>query len=319
MIVIPRNSHCRRHWPRLAQSIFWILAVLASVVFPDERSLCTSVLVMVLFAMSLDLIVGYAGIVTLGHSVFFGIGAYAAALLSTYGWHEALSGALIAGCIAGLMALLCGPFVLRFRGLPLIMMTFALNAVAYEAANQATSITGGDDGLTSFTFNPILGRFDWTISGETQFFYALAVLFALFVLMRLVVNSPFGLALKGIRENRERMRLVGAPMMGQIVVAYGLSGCMAGIAGAIACQTTGFVGLGTLSPEASIDVLVMLAIGGIGDLYGAFIGVPLYMIVRHTASDWNPYHWLFFMGVLLIAVRYSNGGLLGLLKARRTQ
>jgi branched-chain amino acid transport system permease protein len=266
--------------------------------------------------LALDVVLGYAGVITLGHAVYFGVGAYSAALLAQAGWHEPITGVLASGAISAAIALVCAPFITRFTGLPLVMMTIAVNAIVYEAANQATFITGGDDGLTSFSFDPVFGLFKWDLSGQTQYVYALAWLLLCFILVSCIVRSPFGLSLKGIRENPQRMKLVGAPVLRQLTLAYTISGLIAGVAGAVSSQTTGFASLGGLSPEASISILVMLAIGGIGNLYGAFIGVPLFLIVRHTASTWNPYHWLFVMGVLLIAVRFSNGGLLGLFKFR---
>ena len=210
-----------RHRLRPLELVWWFLALGYFFVFPEYLAVATSVLVMAMFALSLDLLLGFAGVLSLGHAVSFGIGAYASALINLAGWHEPISGALAGGALSGLFALAIGPLILRLSGLPFIMVTLGIGAVLYEAANKAVWLTGGDNGLPGVTLDPLLGVFRWSVLGQTGYLYALGWLFALFCLMRRLAASPFGMALRGIRENPRRMQLVGAPVLRHLVVAYG--------------------------------------------------------------------------------------------------
>jgi branched-chain amino acid transport system permease protein len=311
----PRSAFLERRRPGFPELLWWMLALGFFFVFPEYLAVATSVLVMALFAVSLDLLLGFAGIITLGHSVSFGIGAYACALLNLSGWHEAITGALAGGTASGMFALAVGPLILRLSGLPFIMVTLGIAAILYEAANKAVWLTGGDNGLPGVTLDPLLGVFRWTVFGQTGFLYVLGWLLVLFYATRRIVASPFGLALQGIRENPHRMRLVGAPVLRHLVLAYAIGCFIAGVAGALSAQTNRFVGLEVLSLNTSIDGLVMLVLGGIGRLYGGLLGAPAYMFVQHFAQEWNPYYWMFLIGGLLIlVVRFSRSGLLGLLE-----
>jgi branched-chain amino acid transport system permease protein len=292
-----------------------LLAVMCFVLFPGYLSFATSVLVTAIFVMSLDLVLGYAGVVTLGHALFFGCGAYAAGLISIYGWTEPFSVAVVGAAVGAIAALVTGPLVLRLRELPLLMVTLALGVIAFEAANKATWLTGGDDGLVGIEFKPVLGIFKWTLSSDTAYFYALFWLCLCLYLARRIVNSPFGLAVVGVRENFRRMALLGAPVQRHLLRIYVIGGAMAALAGALSTETARFVGLSVLSVETSIAALVMLVVGGVGRLYGALIGTVVYMLVHHVAAQINPYHWMFVVGALLVAVvMYARGGLLGLLR-----
>jgi branched-chain amino acid transport system permease protein len=284
-------------------------------VFPEYLAVASSVLVMALFALSLDLLLGFAGVLSLGHAVSFGLGAYVSALINLGGWHEALTGALAGGAASGLFALAIGPLILRLTGLPFIMVTLGIGAIVYEAANKAVWLTGGDNGLPGVALDPLFGVFRWSVFGRTGYLYVLGWLLVLFYLCRRIVASPFGMALQGVRENPDRMRLVGAPVLRHLVVGYAIASAMAGIAGALSAQTNAFVGLEVLSLNTSIDGLVMLVMGGVGRLYGGLVGAPVYMFVQHFAQQWNPFYWMFLIGGLLIViVRFSRGGLLGLLE-----
>jgi len=306
----------RRHRLQRFEIVYWLVAVAVFFIFPRNLALATSILVMALFALSLDLVLGFSGIVSFGHAVFFGVGAYAAGLLALGGYAEPISGAIIAGLVAGFVALLMGPVVIRASGLPQIMVTLAFAVIAYEFANKAVWLTRGDDGLGGIKLMPLLGVFQWTALGQTAYWYALGWLFVLFLLIRTVLSSPFGVALQGCRENIVRMRFIGTPVLGRLMGAYVLSGFVAGIAGAISCQTSKFAGLDTLSIDRSIDALVMLVLGGVGRLYGGLLGAPVYMLVRQIAAEWNPFHWMFVVGGLLVfVVMLARGGILGLLEA----
>ncbi len=297
----------------MLEPIWWLLAFLVYFVFPKHLAIASSVLIMAMFALSFDIVLGFAGILTLGNAVFFGVGAYASALIAIAGWHEAITGVLAGATISALLAGVLGPFVLRLTGLPLIMVTLGIGVIFYEAANKATWITGGDDGLSNIELDPLLGRFHWSLSGGTAYLYTLGSLGLMFLLARRIMASPFGVALQGIRENADRMRLIGAPVLRYLVVSYIISAFIAGAAGALWTQTNAFVGLGVFSLDTAIDGLVMLVLGGIGGLYGGLIGAPLYMLVKHFSQEWNPYYWMFFIGGLLIlVVRLGGGGILGI-------
>jgi branched-chain amino acid transport system permease protein len=316
VILAGRSPLLSRHrflWP---EAVFWLLAVAVYFLFPQYLAIATTVLIVALFAVSYDLAIGFGGILTLGHALFFGIGAYSAGWIALAGWTEAVSGALASGAIAALVAAALGPFLLRLTGLPLIMVTLGVSVIVSEAANKATWLTGGDDGLTGFRMSPLFGLFRWSVFGDTKYFYALGWLFVLFYVLKRVVASPFGVALQGIRENPLRMRLIGTATLRHLSIAYSLSAGVAGIAGALSAQTNAFVGLGVLGLDTTIDGLVIVVLGGIGTLYGSLIGAPVYIVVKHFAQQWNPYYWMFVIGALLIVVvRFSRGGLLGMARA----
>jgi len=310
---IGRSGRLGRYRIGTGEVAYWLAALLVFFLLPQYLSFATSVLVTALFVMSLDLILGFAGIISLGHALFFGFGAYVTGLATFTGWTEPITGTLLGGCSAAVLAAITGPVVLRLSGLPLIMVTLALGVVAYEAANKLTWITGGDDGLYGVSIAPLFGVFRWTVFSQTAYLYVLAWTFLMFVLARCIVASPFGLALQGIRDNAQRMRLLGTPVRSKLLVIYVISGFIAGIAGALSAQTTKFVGLAVLSLDTSVSALIMLVLGGVGRLYGGLIGAPVYMVVHHFASQWNPYHWMFIIGALLtIVVMFAGGGILGI-------
>jgi branched-chain amino acid transport system permease protein len=316
MKPLPRSSILSRYQLRPAELLFWILPILALFLFPKWLALGTLVLVFALFALSLDLLLGFAGIMSLGHAAFFGIGAYAAGILALGGWNEAITGVLAAALLCGVIAGLIAPFLLRLTGLPLVMVTVGVASILFEIANKATWLTGGDDGLYGIRMRPLFGVFAWSLSGETRFLYAFAWLLISFFIIRRMVSSPFGIALQGIRENTARMRLIGNSVLPHLSIAFVASAMFAGVAGAVWAQTGGFVGLSVLSLDTSIDALVMLVLGGLGSLYGALIGAPVYIIFKHFAQQWNPFYWMFLVGTLLVVVvRFTRGGILGVLKA----
>ena len=301
---------------RLYEALPWIAALLVYVLLPGYLSLGTQVMVMILFALSLDVLIGYAGIVTLGHALFFGIGAYAAGLLALNGWTEPISGLLLTAAGCAVLGAVLSLGLSRLRGLLLIMTTLALGLIAHEVAKHLKWLTGGDDGMPGIAVDPVFGVFQWSVYGHTAFLYAMGVLFVMFVVLRIIMASPFGLALRGLRENYGRMQLVGAPVRLHLMRAFALSGFYAGAAGALSAQTTGFVDLSVLSLDASAGVLVMLVLGGLGRLYGAFVGVGVYMLVQNVAAKVDPYYWMFVVGALLVVVvLFSRGGILGMIEA----
>ena len=291
---------------------FWLAALLPFVVTPNYLQLASQIAITALFALSLDLILGYAGIVSLGHAAYFGFGSYTAGLLAKHGWGEPLSGLLIAAVAAGLLGYATSFIIARFRHLALIMITLGLGLLLAEAANSASWLTGGADGLQGVRMWKLLGIFEFDLYGYVGYSYSLVVLFLTFLVARRLINSPFGLALRGIRENAVRMPAIGAPSTAHICKIYTIAAVMAGIAGALLAQTTETVSLETLSFQRSADVLVILILGGAGRLYGGIIGTIIYMVARDQFSGTTPQYWYFWIGALLVAVViFLPNGILG--------
>ncbi len=307
-----------RHRYRPLEVLPWAAALAAYVIFPSYLPLGSQILATILFALSADLVLGYAGIVTLGHAAFFGTGAYTAGILAANGWGEPITGLFAAALVAALVGFASGFIVLRTSGLTLLMQTLVVATLLHEAANKASSITGGDDGLQGMQVWPIFGVFRFDLFGRTAYAYCLIVLLICWWLARRVVYSPFGRSLTGIRENVLRMHAIGAPVMRRRLVIYTISAALAGTAGALIAQTTQFVGLTSLSLDRSGGVLIMLILGGVGRLYGAFIGVPLYMIAQDRFSEVEPVYWYFWIGLLMVlVVTFARGGVLGLIDRLR--
>jgi branched-chain amino acid transport system permease protein len=297
---------------RTIEVVFWLATLLPFLVAPDYLVLASQIAITALFALSLDLILGYAGIVSLGHAAFFGFGAYTAGLISKWGWGEPLTGLLISGAAAGLLGYLVSFIIARFRHLALIMITLGFGLLLLEAANSASWLTGGADGLQGVHMWPLFGVFKFDLWGYTSYWYSLIILFLFFLVSRRLINSPFGLSLRGIRENSVRMRAIGATSNAHIRKIYTISAVMAGVAGAILTQTTETVSLGVLDFTRSADILVILILGGAGRLYGGLVGAIIYMIARDWFSGVNPQYWYFPIGVLLIlVVLFMPGGILG--------
>jgi len=298
------------------EALPWVLAVAAFFIFPDRMTFGTQVLIGILFALSLDLILGYAGIVTLGHAAFFGLGAYAVGLLSTrFGWSEPITGLVAAAVLAGFAGFVSGYFLLRYRGLTLLMLTLATAILLQELGNYRSDITGGYDGVPGMVISPLFGRFEYDLYGHVYYLYSLAVLFVAFVLVRRIIYSPFGQALTGIRENMRRMHALGAPVHRHLVIVYTIAAAIAGVAGALFAQSNGLVTLSVFDFDQSARVMVMLILGGAGRLYGAFAGAVIYMIIEDTVTKISPVYWQFGIGLLLVlTVLFARRGLLGLIE-----
>jgi len=303
---------------RTAEVAFWVVALAAFFAFPSHRVLGSQILITGLFAVSLDLILGYAGIVSLGHAAFFGIGAYAAGLLAVHGWGEPFSGLAVAGVAGAILGFATSFLVVRGSDLARLMVTLGIGLMLFEAANQLPSITGGADGLTGVSMWKVLGLFSFGLTGSTGYLYSLGVLFVLFVVARRIMSSPFGLSLRGVRENVRRMPAIGAPVTRRLVAVYTISAAMAGVAGGLLAQTTQFVGLDVFGFPRSADLMIMLVLGGTGRLYGGLVGAMVFMLAHHYLSDMNPLYWQFWLGLLLVTVvMFARGGILGAIDALR--
>jgi branched-chain amino acid transport system permease protein len=302
---------------RWYESLPWLIAVGAFFLLPDYLSLGARILTYILFALSLDLILGYAGIVTLGHSAFFGLGAYAAGILSTQlGVTDPMLQLVAAACAAALLGLATGAVILRTHGLTLLMLTLAIAAMCLEIANKAAFLTGGADGLQGVTVAPILGQFRFDLYGKTAYLWCLILLFGSWLLVRRLIYSPFGATLTGIRENSARMHAIGTPVYWRLVTAYTVSAMLAGVAGGLLTQTSQFVGLNVLGFEPSGELLVMLILGGVGRIYGAFVGPLAFLIAQDILAKQFPEYWYFGIGLMLVlVVLFARGGVLGMVDA----
>jgi len=310
------EKHRLRWWEALP----WIAGVGMFFVFPNYLAFGTQMLITILFALSLDLVLGYAGIVTLGHAAFFGAGAYTVGILAQhFGWNEPLSGLVAAALVAAAIGAVSGFVLLRTQGLTLLMLTLCTMTLLEQAANMGAQWTGGFDGMPGLSFKKILGVFAFDVLYfKTQYLYALSVLFVCFLVVRRLVYSSFGQSLTGVRENLLRMHAVGAPVQMRLVLAYTISAALAGVAGGLFAQATGYVNLAALGLERAAGVLIVLILGGFGRMYGAFVGAIAYLVLEHVLAKAYPTTWQLAIGVTLIVVAlYARNGILGLVEKVR--
>ncbi|MDH6590625.1 branched-chain amino acid transport system permease protein [Variovorax sp. TBS-050B] len=299
---------------RGAEIAFWLALAASFFLLPDKLTLMSQVLIFGLFAVSLDMALGYAGIITVGHAAFFGMGAYTAGLLAKHGFGEPFSGLVLALSVCAALGWLLSHLVVRGADLTRLMITIGVCVLLAELANRLSFITGGSDGLQGVTISPVLGRFEFDLYGRTAFVYAYGVVLAMFLAVRLVLRSPFGLALRGIHDSRKRMLAIGSPVDARLRTAYALSAGVAGVAGALLAQTTQFVGIESIGFNRSAEVLIVLVLGGTGRLYGGMVGAIVYMLLHDWFSELNPEYWMFWLGVFLIAaVMLGRGGIMGAL------
>jgi branched-chain amino acid transport system permease protein len=301
---------------RLAELLPWLAGCAAYVLLPDLLPLGTQIVIMIIFALSLDLLLGYTGIVTLGHAAYFGVGAYTSGLLAVAGWNEPFTGLAAGAFVAAIVGLVMGSVILRTKGLALLVLGMAVTLIFYELANHFPAWTGGADGLQGISVKPIFGLFEFDMYGKVGFAYAGLVLLACLLCVRHLVLSPFGRSLAGIRENAARMSAIGVPVQQRKLIVFAIASGIAGLAGALSAQTNQFVGLNVLSFELSGTVLIVLVLGGAGRLYGAFIGAPIYFAAQDILAKGDPVYWLFWLGLMLIVVAtFARGGVLGLYDA----
>jgi branched-chain amino acid transport system permease protein len=294
------RQHARWHWSEIA---FWCLALACAFLFPSRFLIMSDIVRLALFALSLDLILGYAGIVSLGHAAFFGVGAYCAGLLALHGIvTEPVVALVIAGLVAMIVGFLTSFLVIRGVDLTRLMVTLGIALLLEALAERFSNITGGTDGLQGIEMAPILGLFAFDMFGKVGFFYSLAVLFALFLLARRIVHSPFGLSLRAIKNNPLRAAAVGVPVNRRLIAVYTLSAFYAGIAGALFTQTTALASLDVFAFERSADLMLVLVIGGSGYLYGGLIGAVVFRMLQEFFSNLTPQYWQFWIGLVLVVI-----------------
>src|ERR1700722_16983598 len=294
------RAHARWHWSEIA---FWCLALACAFLFPSRFLIMTDIVRLALFGLSLDLILGYAGIVSLGHAAFFGVGAYGAGLLALHGIvTEPVAALVVAGLAAAMVGFLTSFLVIRGVDLTRLMVTLGIALLLEALAERFSDITGGTDGLQGIAMAPILGLFAFDMFGRVGFFYSLVVLFLLFLLARRIVHSPFGLSLRAIRNNPLRAAAIGIPVNRRLIVVYTLAAFYAGIAGALFTQTTALASLDVFSFERSADLMLVLVIGGTGYLYGGLIGAVVFRLLQEFFSNLTPQYWQFWIGLVLVVI-----------------
>ena len=282
---------------------FWLVAVAAIWIFPSKHLILAEIAILALFALSLDLILGYAGIISLGHAAFFGFGGYAAGLVAKHALvTEPVLALVVAGLAAAVLGFATSFLVLRGSDLTRLMVTLGVALVLREVANRYSEITGGADGLQGITMAPVLGTFRFDLYGHTAYAYSLAVLFVLFVIARRVVGSPFGLSLRSIRGNALRASAIGIPVDRRLVAIYTVAAFYAGVAGALLTQTTAFTSLDVFSFDRSADLLLVLIIGGVGYLYGGLIGAVVFKLMQDWLANITPQYWQFWLGLMLVVI-----------------
>jgi branched-chain amino acid transport system permease protein len=284
------------------EPVLWLLAFAVPLAMPSEALIVNEIAIVALFAVSLDLVLGYSGIVSLGHAAFFGLGAYTAALFCKHvnpDPHLGLVVAMAAAAVAGLAASFT---VLRGSDLTRLMVTLGLALIFLELANKLDWLTGGTDGIQGLTFSPVLGKFEFDLQGRTAAYYSLAVLLLLFLVARRIVNSPFGATLKSIRDNRLRAMAIGIPVHARLVCVYTIAAAMAGAAGALFTQTSGFSSLDVFEFHRSADLMLMLVVGGTGWLYGGVLGAVVFKLLQDFLSAQTPQYWTFWLGLFLVVL-----------------
>lgn len=287
-----------RAWEVLAWALLWG----APLLLPQHSALVNEIAILALFALSLDLVLGYAGIVSLGHTAFFGLGAYGAGLFAKHVMPDPLVGLLVGTALGALLGALTSPMIVRGSDLTRLMVTMGVALVLLELANKFDHLTGGADGLQGVVPGPLLGRFEFDLGARVAALYSLTVLFAVFVLMRQMVHSPLGMSVQALRDNRLRLAAMGHSVNARLAAVYTLAAAVAGAAGALLAQTTGFVSLDVLEFHRSADVMLTLVIGGAGWLWGGLIGAVGFKIMHDLLSAITPQYWTFWIGLFLVVL-----------------
>jgi branched-chain amino acid transport system permease protein len=296
-----RSLLLRGRW-RPAEILFWLAAFGSIFALPGHHLILNEITIIGLFAISLDLILGYAGIASLGHTAFLGVGAYAAGLLAIHFTADPLLGLAFATATMALLGYVTSFLVLRGADLTRLMVTLGVALVFGEVANKAGWLTGGADGLQGIFMAPLLGMFEFDLFGRTAFVYSLVVTFVFFVVARRIVSSPFGFSLLAIRDNPLRARAIGIPVNARLSAIYTTSAAYAGASGALLAQTAQFVSIDVLAFHRSADVLLMLVIGGTGYLYGGIVGAIVFKVLQEVISAWTPQYWTFWIGAILVVI-----------------
>ena len=287
---------------RWYEPLLWTVAFALPALAPGHALIVNEIAIVALFAVSLDLVLGYTGIVTLGHAAFLGFGAYCAALFAKFIHPDPLLGLVVGVAAATALGAVCSVTILRGSDLTRLMVTLGVALLLLELANKLDWLTGGSDGLQGVMMGPLLGRFEFDLYGQTAAWYSLTVLLLLFALARRWVQSPWGATLMAVRDNPLRAAAIGISVPSRLAVVYTLAAGVAGAAGALLAQTTGFASLDVFALERSADAVLMLVIGGVGWLYGGVLGAVVFKLLHDVISSITPQYWTFWMGLFLVVL-----------------
>lgn len=285
-----------------SETVFWLLVLAAPWLLSRHALIINEIAIVALFALSLDLILGFTGIVSLGHAAFLGMGAYVAALFCKFINPDPLLGLAVATVAATFLGAVCSLTILRGSDLTRLMVTLAMALILLELANKLDWLTGGADGLQGVMMGPVLGRFEFDLQGQTAAWYSIVVTLVMFVLARRLVKSPLGATLMAIRDNRLRAMAIGIPVSARLSLIYTISAGIAGAAGGLLAQTTGFASLDVFAFDRSADVMLMLVIGGAGWLYGGIAGAVVFKILQDVLSSITQQYWMFWLGLFLVVL-----------------
>lgn len=291
----------RARWKH-AETALWLAAFAAPWLFARHALIVNEIAIVALFAISLDLILGYTGIVSLGHAAFFGMGAYGAALFAKHVLPDPLVGLAVAVGLSTLLGAVCSLTIMRGSDLTRLMVTLGMGLILLELANKLDGLTGGADGLQGVVMGPLLGRFEFDLAGQTSAWYSLTVAFVFFLLARRLVHSPFGATLVAVRDNRLRAMAIGIPVASRLGVVYTIAAGVAGAAGALLAQTTGFASLDVFDFHRSADLMLILVIGGTGWLYGGIAGAIVFKLLQDVIASITPQYWTFWIGLFLVVL-----------------
>ena len=290
-----------RRWKPL-ELVVWLLALASPLLLSSHALIINQIAIVALFAVSLDLILGYTGVVSLGHAAFLGMGAYTAALFAKLVMPDPLVGLLVAIGVSMVLGAVCSLTIIRGSDLTRLMVTLGVALILLELANKLDWLTGGADGLQGVVMGPVLGQFEFDLAGRTAAWYSISVLLLLFVLARRLVNSPFGATLKAIRDNRLRAMAIGIPVTQRLAVIYTIAAGIAGAAGALLAQTSGFASLDVFEFHRSADIMLVLVVGGTGWLYGGVAGAIVFTLLQNLISAVTPQYWTFWIGLFLVVL-----------------
>ncbi|MBN8962433.1 MAG: branched-chain amino acid ABC transporter permease [Rhizobiales bacterium] len=285
-----------------------IFGTLPLVVSSYQMSIANEILIFALLAMSIDVLAGYAGRTSLGHGALFGISTYVVIYWTSVYGGSAWVGCLLGVVVATLVAAIFAAFAVRVSGVYFLLLTLALGMIVWGVCLRWTSITGGENGIRG------VGRPD-LIASPTAFYYAtLAVVLLMTFLIWRFVRSPFGLTLRGIRDSESRMRSLGYGTSAHMFVAFTVTGFFAGVAGALYALFNNFVSPSTVQLSQSVEGLLMAIIGGIGTLFGSFIGAAAIIMLENFVSAYTA-RWQMVLGVMFIVTMiFAPQGILGTLR-----
>ena len=301
---------------RIAEALVLVVLIALPFALSDyPRALIAEIFIFAIFAMSLDLILGFTGLMSLGHAALFGLGAYAVAVLGAQfginAWFGVVAGVLLAAAGAAVIGFFC----VRTAGIPFLMLTLAFSQLIFSVALKWRDVTGGSDGLALAAQPSFFGL---SLSRSLVMYFMTLIFFAaVYVVLRRLINAPLGHVFIGIRENEPRMAAIGYPTRGYKLLAFTIAGAFAGLAGGLYAIFNGFISSDAMYWTASGDILIMTMLGGAGTLIGPAIGAGAFLLMKNVVSSYSE-HWLAIIGAAFIGcVMYFPGGIWGTVRQLR--